>query len=354
MAVVGGIAAYFGGSGTVYNLDIPNAFFHGTQGDIQGGAYTSTYLSDPRLKYGNISSVSEGSYKDGDGNQHAIGFFGMMNRSSAPANPAAGVRVFSMSSLPYAMLPSGSEKRILLYGDTAGGDLTGTYVNPTVRALLGRALSNDGVSDGYILTYTGSAWRPRPSVAVPSGPASGDLTGTYPNPTVAGIYRYPLISMPPSDNRVLMFTGTSWRPVPLTLGVEVYRSTDQAYTAPAPAAVVFDTVKVDEANFFNTGTATRLTIPLGLGGWYTINGVLSFDSASAPHYFQCLIRINGSLYIACQMPLRSTTSGINGEVTVCRKLNVGDYVELLANSTLNGTFKYQADYGNFLRMFRSP
>lgn len=105
----------------------------------------------------------------------------------------------------------------------AGGDLSSTYPNPTVAKLQGRAVSSTAPTNGQLMTWnsTSGAWVPaNPASGSPSGAAAGDLGGTYPNPSVAALQGHPVSATAPTNQQVLTWSSGlgQWVPASSTGG----------------------------------------------------------------------------------------------------------------------------------------
>ena len=94
----------------------------------------------------------------------------------------------------------------------AGGDLDGSYPNPMVVRLQNMAVSSAVPIDGYGLTWNVGASQWESSKPIPGGIAGGDLSGTYPKPTVAKLRGRTVSSATPYVGEILTWNGSLWVP----------------------------------------------------------------------------------------------------------------------------------------------
>ncbi len=95
---------------------------------------------------------------------------------------------------------------------TASGDLSGNYPNPKVIGLQNKPVSSLAPSTNKVLKWDGSQWKPQIDETLNGTQAGGDLSGNYPNPKVIGLQNRPVSSSTPSTNQVLTWSGNQWKP----------------------------------------------------------------------------------------------------------------------------------------------
>jgi len=90
----------------------------------------------------------------------------------------------------------------------AGGDLNGSYPDPSIAP---QSITSNKIANGAV-TANKIANGVIPTSLPPSGSAGGDLSGSYPDPSVNKLKGISISNSTPSTGEVLKYDGTKWTP----------------------------------------------------------------------------------------------------------------------------------------------
>jgi hypothetical protein len=119
-------------------------------------------------------------------------------------------------------------------------------------------------------------------------------------------------------------------------GVSAYKSAVQSINNSTWTALTFDTENFDTNTFHDNSTNnTRLTIPTGKGGYYSIGGNIVF-AGNATGIRAVGIYKNGSAFVYVSGIPGGVASDIRANFAYVMSLTAGDYVEVYALQTSGG------------------
>jgi hypothetical protein len=145
-----------------------------------GSAWTpATDATGTSGSSGTVTSVASGTGLTG-GPITASGTLSLANTAVTAGTYGSATQSATFTVDAQGRLTSASANTIsgTIPGGTAGGDLNGTYPNPTVDAIQGRAISSAAPTANQVLQWNGTAWTPTTPSASNAGWSLTGNTGT--------------------------------------------------------------------------------------------------------------------------------------------------------------------------------
>lgn len=98
------------------------------------------------------------------------------------------------------------------------------------------------------------------------------------------------------------------------------------------------TTPIDTDGFYSSASASRLTVPTGMDGTYTVTGWIEYVSSGTGHR-KLGYRVNGSTTRLMTMQSGSSTYAAHLNFTVDLQLSAGDYVEMITIQNSGGNLQ---------------
>ena len=177
----------------------------------------------------------------------------------ATTAPTTG-QVLAYDGTQYAPSSAGGGGITQLTGDVTTASGSGSQA-ATVAKVQGRAVATTAPTNGQALAWVTASSQWAPTTITAAGSASGDLSGSYPGPTVAQIQGRAVNSTAPTSGQGLVWNGSAWAPASV---VQAGAFSSSGLTG-----------GVNAVPFFNgSGAATTLAAPAS-----KVNQVLRWDSS---------------------------------------------------------------------------